>query len=153
MAARKRQGRSRAVAESAPASGAYGPRRVLLDTHVWLWWIVSDRRLGKRARGLIQHAGDARLSIASMWEIAIKRQTGKLTLHEDLDLSEGVERDGLVLLPITVAHIEAFRALPRLSRDPFDRMLVAQSQVEGLTIVTADDTIATYDVPAIDARR
>ena len=147
MAARRK---ARTVAEQAVA---YVPRRILLDTHVWLWWCVSDRRLGREAIALIKKAPEVRLSAASAWEISIKRALGKVIVRGSFDIVADLERDGFQELPISIAHAEALNVLPRLHRDPFDRMIIAQAQSEGLVIVTADDAMAQYGVPVIDARR
>jgi PIN domain nuclease of toxin-antitoxin system len=140
----------RTVAES---TVPYLPRRILLDTHVWLWWYAGDRRLGREAMALIKSAPEVRVSAASAWEIAIKRALGKLVIRDALEISRELERDGFTELPVAITHAEAVHELPALHRDPFDRMLVAQAQIEGLTIVTADDAIARYGIPVIDARR
>lgn len=142
-----------AVAEDAPAAASYSPRRILLDTHTWIWWFTGDARLGIHARALIKHANDVRFSAASAWEIAIKHAIGKLVLHGQIDVAREVERDGFVALPVTLAHAEELRRLPPLHRDPFDRMLIAQARLEGLTIVTGDELIHQYDTPVVDARR
>jgi PIN domain nuclease of toxin-antitoxin system len=144
--------RKRKVASVAESSVSYLPRRILLDTHVWLWWYLGERRLGPSARSLIKTADEVRFSAASAWELAIKRGLGKLVVPGDLRLAQELERDGFMELPISVTHAEAVHALPKLHGDPFDRMLVAQAQLEGLAIVTADDAIARYDVAVIDAR-
>lgn len=149
MAARARRNKPARVAESAIP---YAARRVLLDTHVWIWWYAGDDRLGRRARTLIKRASDVRVSAASVWEMAIKRSLGKLAFDSPLDLAAEIERDGFAELPISMAHAEAILTLPLVHRDPFDRMLIAQAQTEGLAIVTADDALAAYDVPIIDAR-
>jgi PIN domain nuclease of toxin-antitoxin system len=148
MAAARR--RPRTVRES---SAPYSPRRILLDTHVWLWWHTGDRRLGRQAVTLIRSAQEVRFSAASAWEIAIKRTLGKLAVRGELEIARELERDGFTELAISVAHAQTVHALPTLHRDPFDRMLVAQAQVEGLAIVTADDAIATYGISVVDARR
>lgn len=140
----------RTVAESAVS---YQPRRILLDTHVWLWWFAGDRKLGRETIALIKSAPEVKFSAASAWEISIKRALGKLVIRDELDIPQELERDGFSELPISVAHAAALHELPALHRDPFDRMLVAQAQVEGLTVVTADDAIAKYGIPTIDARR
>ena len=132
---------------------AYSPRRILLDTHVWLWWYAGDRQLGREALALIKAAPDVRFSAASAWEITIKRHLGKLIVPDDFAIGQELARDGFAELPITVAHAAAVHELRAIHRDPFDRMLVAQAQVEGLTVVTADDAITGYGVPVIDARR
>jgi PIN domain nuclease of toxin-antitoxin system len=137
----------------AEATVPYSPRRILLDTHVWLWWFSGDRQLGREALALIKRAPEVRFSAASVWEISIKRALGKLLVRDELGISGELERDGFTELAVSIAHAEAVHELPALHRDPFDRMLVAQAQVEGLAIVTADDAIGRYGVPVIDARR
>lgn len=136
----------------AEATVSYQPRRILLDTHVWLWWFAGDRKLGHEALALIKRAAEVRFSAASAWEISIKRTLGKLVMRDELDIALELERDGFSELPVSVAHAAALQTLPSLHRDPFDRMLVAQAQIEGLTVVTADDTIAKYGIPVVDAR-
>jgi len=147
-ASRRPRGRS-AAAEAAPSSF---PRRILLDTHTWLWWYTGDRRLGREAQALIKRTEDVRFSAASVWEIAIKSAIGKLEFRGDTDISRELERDGFGPLAITIAHADEVRRLPSLHRDPFDRLLIAQARIEGLTVVTADDVIPRYGVPIIDAR-
>jgi PIN domain nuclease of toxin-antitoxin system len=146
----KARRKPRTVAES---TVEYLPRRILLDTHVWLWWFTGDRGLGRETLALIKSAPEVRVSAASAWEISIKRSLGKLVIRDAFEISRELERDGFSELPVSVAHAEAVHALPALHRDPFDRMLVAQAQIEGLTIITADDAIARYGVPIRDARR
>jgi PIN domain nuclease of toxin-antitoxin system len=124
-----------------------------LDTHVWLWWAGVEKRLGRSALALIKSADEVRFSVASAWEINIKRGLGKLALPPNLHLARELERDGFIELAISVAHAEGVLALPKVHSDPFDRMLVVQAQIEGLAIVTADEVIGRYDVAVIDARR
>lgn len=150
MAAKTRRRKPAVVSE--PES-TYSPRRILLDTHAWLWWFTGDQRLGREAKALIKRTDDVRFSAASAWEIAIKRTIGTLVFHGETDLSGELERDGFTPLAITVAHADAVRRLPPVHRDSFDRMLVAQAQLEGLTIVTADDVIPRYGVAVFDARQ
>jgi PIN domain nuclease of toxin-antitoxin system len=146
--AKPRRPKRRAVAEASPT---YSARRLLLDTHVWIWWQRSDRRLGREARERIERADEVVLSAASAWEIAIKSGLGKLTLPPDADVGRELELDGFRLLPISVAHAAAVRQLPPIHRDPFDRMLVAQAGLEGLTIVTSDKVMARYGVAVMAA--
>lgn len=148
MPARPRGRRSLAVAASV---SEIEPRRLLLDTHVWLWWQADDSRLGPRTRALLQRASEVRFSAASAWEIAIKVVIGKLTLPVDADIDEELVQSGFLGLPIEIAHAEAVRRLPLLHNDPFDRLLVAQSSLEGLTLVTADRQLAAYGVAVVDA--
>ena len=127
--------------------------RVLLDTHVFLWW-ASERggRLSQRVRDLLADgATDVAFSVASAWEIAIRVGGGRMELPDDVRryVPDRLRHHGFELMPIELSH--AFRAglLPPIHRDPFDRMLVAQGQVEGLPIVTADPAISRYDVETI----
>ena len=117
--------------------------RLLLDTHVFLWWCADNRRLAAIERQAIRDgANDVFLSAASVWEMAIKETLGRLQLPEPA--SAAVTRLGIASLPVTFEHAEATVALPPLHRDPFDRLLVAQAKVEGLTLVTRDPAIRAY---------
>lgn len=126
-------------------------RRLLLDTHVWLWWQADDARLGTEARRMVQRASEVRFSAASAWEIAIKIGLGKLTLPSNADVAAALAESGFLPLAVEILHADEVRGLPTLHRDPFDRMLVAQARVEGLTLVTADRQLATYGIRVIDA--
>ena len=126
---------------------------MLLDTHTFLWW-VSERgaRLSDRARDLLTDgANEASLSIASVWEMAIKAGTARIDLP-DVALRyvpDRMRRHGFELLLIELPHVFRAGALPPIHGDPFDRMLVAQAQIEGLPILTADPAIGRYDVETI----
>ena len=124
--------------------------RLLLDTHVLIWMLTDNPRLGDEARGAI---GDPENSVAvsavSAWEIEIKRATGKLDVPRDLP--EQVARTGFVAVSITLEHAVAAGSLPLHHRDPFDRMLIAQAQLDGLTIVTRDQRFAPYSVATMRA--
>ncbi|MEO5813776.1 MAG: type II toxin-antitoxin system VapC family toxin [Gemmatimonadaceae bacterium] len=146
--ARRRARRS--VTATAPVT-ELAPRRLLLDTHVWLWWQADDVRLGPRTRDLVQRASEVRFSAASAWEIAIKVAIGKLTLPANADITDELLQSGFLSLPVEVAHADDVRRLPPLHGDPFDRLLIAQSRLEGLTLVTADRQLAAYDITVIDA--
>jgi PIN domain nuclease of toxin-antitoxin system len=126
--------------------------RVLLDIHVFLWWNQGSSELSKKAlRILADPANTLILSVASAWEIAIKTQSGKLRLPEDASTYVPVRAAhyGMEILPIHLTHALALQSLPLLHRDPFDRMLVVQSQIEKLSILTADPTIRSYPVDTI----
>ena len=126
-------------------------RRLLLDTHTFLWWLTDDPQLGRNARTLVKEARNTvMVSAASAWEISIKKAMEKLEAPEGL--TNVIEDEGFESLPITFFHGERAGALPLLHRDPFDRMLVAQAQVEGLDVITANDHIQQYGVQTIDAR-
>ncbi|MDQ6773176.1 MAG: type II toxin-antitoxin system VapC family toxin [Candidatus Dormibacteraeota bacterium] len=122
--------------------------RLLLDTHVLLWWLADDPSLDVEARRAIA-SGDAEVSVsaASAWEIAIKKALGKLQAPDDL--AAQLEHHRFLGLPITIAHALAAGRLPPHHADPFDRMLVAQAIAEGLTIVTRDARIAAYGVTVL----
>jgi PIN domain nuclease of toxin-antitoxin system len=128
--------------------------RLLLDTHALLWWLADNRKLGRRTRAAI---ADPRatvwVSAASAWEIAIKVALGRLELGEppEICLPREIERNHFTSLPVTVEHALAAAGLPPHHTDPFDRMLIAQAQLENLTLVTADEAFASYDVPIRDA--
>jgi PIN domain nuclease of toxin-antitoxin system len=121
---------------------------LLLDSHALLWWRGDHQRLSARAHEAIE---DPDLSVffsaASIWEMAIKRASGKLEVPEDL--LDTMEQRGFIELPVLSSHAIIAGALPPHHRDPFDRMLVAQAQSEGLTIVTRDERIEAYDVPVL----
>lgn len=128
---------------------------LLLDTQALLWWKAGSHKLGRRARREIESgAGLVRVSAASAWEIAIKSGAGRLTLAEPLHqwIPDEIERDGFVMLSVTVHHAVAVASLPHHHLDPFDRLLIAQARAEGLTIVTSDTVFEDYDVSVLDAR-
>jgi PIN domain nuclease of toxin-antitoxin system len=120
---------------------------LLLDTHVFLWWRVNDPQLNAGAREAIATASIVFVSAASAWEAAIKIALGRLTLPEPF--SRGVDHSGFRRLAISFEHSEAAAALPRHHGDPFDRMLVAQAQLEGCTLVTHDQVLRSYDVATL----
>lgn len=124
--------------------------KLLLDTHVLLWALADPGRLSEHARAAIADPRHAVLvSVASGWEIEIKRGLGKLTTPPDLD--EQLRSRRMLELPIRLRHTTALRALPPLHRDPFDRMLVAQAIVEDLVLVTADAQVRAYPVRTMPA--
>jgi PIN domain nuclease of toxin-antitoxin system len=127
-------------------------KRLLLDTHVLLWWLSDDSQLGEASRQAISNPrNQVYVSAASTWEISIKKSTGKLSAPEDMDAI--VENEGFDKLPITLFHGEQAGLLPEHHKDPFDRMLIAQAQSEGLVIVTADEKIIQYNIRAMDAKK
>lgn len=123
---------------------------LLLDSHVLLWWFDGgDRLTPDVVEAIVDGTNEAIVSAATLWELSIKQSVGKLTV--DVDLREHAEQQGFRELPISGIHAAAVRDLPPHHRDPFDRMLVAQTGVEGLTLVTADHILAAYDVPVMHA--
>ena len=121
--------------------------RLLLDTHVFLWWREDNPRLKEAARREISSSEKVVVSAASAWEVAIKVGLGKLRLPTSFE--DGVEESGFGQLGIEFRHAAAVGDLPPHHGDPFDRMLIAQAQVEGLTVVTHDPRFKPYGVPVI----
>src|SRR6187455_823321 len=127
--------------------------RLLLDTHVWLWWRTTPGRLGRRAHTLVESGkNELFLSAASAWEIAIKAKRGSVRLPEPVDqwLRSRLIADRVTELPVTVQHAAHTVTLPQLHRDPFDRLLIAQAHCEGLTLLTADEDILKYGSRVMD---
>ncbi|CAN5646768.1 type II toxin-antitoxin system VapC family toxin [soil metagenome] len=127
--------------------------RILLDTHAFLWW-ASERgaRLSDRGRDLLgDGTNEVALSLASVWEIAIKVGVGRIDLPDAVEryIPERLRHDGFDLMSIELPHVFRAGELPRIHGDPFDRMIVAQAQIEGLPILTADPGISRYDVETI----
>ncbi len=122
--------------------------RLLLDTHVLLWWFTDDRRLSRNARRALGRSDvEAFVSAVSAWEIAIKSKAGKLNAEEMLDrLPEELREAGFSVLPITLEHAIRAGSLPEHHRDPFDRMLVAQAQAEHLPVLSNDAAFDQYGV-------
>lgn len=116
----------------------------LLDTHIVLWDLSDDERISKAHDKILLGNEPKFLSIASLWEIAIKAGTGKLTMPERL--METIMESDVRLLVITPAHVLHTAGLPLHHRDPFDRLLIAQAQLEGLALVTSDHRLSAYDV-------
>ena len=126
--------------------------RILLDTQVWLWMLMSPDRLSDRGRSRVEDpATDLLLSAASTWEIAIKAALGKLDLPgpPEVVVPDMMDESQVTALPILLSHTLRVAALPRHHRDPFDRLLVAQAQLEGVPILTADARIRAYDVEVL----
>jgi PIN domain nuclease of toxin-antitoxin system len=126
--------------------------RLLLDTHVAIWWMTAPERLGKRASALIEAGdNDSYVSAVTVAEVAIMAALGKLRVPHDF--LERLRRSGFDELALTSAHADRLRELPLVHKDPVDRMLVVQAQAERLALVTADRRCMDYDVELVDARR
>lgn len=126
-------------------------QRFLLDTHVLLWWLADDPQLGSRCKEVISDSrNQVFVSAATTWEVSIKAALGKLSAPEDMDSI--VEDEGFDKLPISLYHGQLAGQLPALHRDPFDRMLIAQAQAEGLILLSADDNIRRYILRTRDPR-
>lgn len=121
--------------------------RILPDSHALLWWAQDSDRLSRQARDLLEDDDNTFLfSSVTTWEIYFKHALGKLEHLGDFDL---IEETSPTLLPITHAHAVTAAALPLHHRDPFDRMLIAQAQIEDAVVVTADKAFAAYDVRTV----
>ena len=126
--------------------------RLLLDTHIFLWFIFGNPSLCANARALIEDTHNVKLlSVVSAWEIAIKNSIGKLPLTQPFGqfLPEQMQRNTIALLPVEEPHIVQVSRLPYHHRDPFDRMLAAQSLVEQLPLVSVDVVFDSYGVSRI----
>ena len=122
---------------------------LLLDTHTFLWFTRASPELSGKARDLIEDTEtNLFLSIASPWETSIKVSTGKLVLGRPVDVfyEDRMQRSSIALLPITLAHIARVSTLPFHHRDPFDRMLIAQSLTDNIPIISADAAFDAYGV-------
>jgi len=126
--------------------------RLLLDTHAFIWWDSDPAKLPAHVLALCQDRTNViLLSVTSVWEMQIKLQLGKLKLQ--MPLAEVVKSqqatNGVVVLPITLAHVLGIESLPAHHKDPFDRLLIAQAQVENAALVSGDPVFASYDVKVI----
>lgn len=120
---------------------------LLLDTHVVIWWLTDDPTLSDDLKGRLDHEPDVFVSVAVMWEVAIKQAIGKLS--EPSDLPERIRDSGFRTLSISVDHAIVAGRLPMIHRDPFDRIMVAQAWCDNLTLVTRDPLVLKYDVPSL----
>lgn len=120
--------------------------RLLLDTHAFIWWDSDPGRLSPSALAAIRElANDVWVSVVSLWEMLIKARLGKLTLRLPLgDIIVQQQANGLAVLSATLTHCMALEGLPFLHKVPFDRLLIAQANVEGAALVSADTIIAQY---------
>ena len=123
--------------------------RLLLDTHAFLWWLADSRKLNDDARTAIREASAmVHVSAVTIWEIAIKARLGKVHVRTK-DLAGEIAANYFLELRISARHALAAGSLPSHHSDPFDRMLIAQAQLEELTVVTHDQRFAAYKVPIL----
>lgn len=126
--------------------------RLLLDTHVFIWWDGEDAALSSDLREAISDpANEIYVSAASVWEIAIKRRRGKIAFARGI--TEAVARNGFLALPVTPHHAEHAGGLPRHHGDPFDRMLVAQAMLEQMMLGTQDTMMRLYGIAVLGLSR
>lgn len=126
--------------------------KLVLDTHAFIWWDVAPQQLGSQARtACFNTENELVLSVASVWEMQIKVMLGKLTLRKPLRqlVTDQVQQNGLIILPINLEHTLRLDSLPPHHKDPFDRLIVAQALTEGWPVISHDPTIAFYPVNTI----
>ncbi len=126
--------------------------KVLLDTHSFLWFVMGDSRLSSKARTLMEDVGTEKLlSMASLWEMAIKVSLGKLTVQEPFEVlvPQQLKVNGIEVFPIQFGHVAAVAHLPLHHRDPFDQLIIAQAKVEGLQVLGNDVAWDAYGIDRI----
>ncbi len=122
--------------------------RFLLDTHILLWWLGDEQKLSPQIRAVISNPENVIfVSAATVWEMSIKKSLGKLSMPNNL--LEKLKDNNFQVLDITAEHGLRVTDLPLHHKDPFDRMLIAQSMIEGLTIITLDTKFPLYDIPLL----
>ena len=122
--------------------------RVLIDTHIFLWWDRQLRNLSRPLRAAIEDdANDIFVSAASIWELAIKREIGKLSFRRSI--VDAVAELGFEILPVTGSHAEHAGGLPRHHNDPFDRLIIAQACLEGMVLGTQDRLMRSYGIATL----
>ena len=128
--------------------------RLLLDTHAWLWMVAEPERLSRRARKVLENAGnELLLSAASAWEISIKHALGRIDLGgaPERRLPDLMQQTAVASLAVTQPHAILAGQLPRHHADPFDRLLIAQASIEGIAVVTRDAAFRDYAIETITA--
>ena len=127
--------------------------RVLIDTHILLWFINDDPQLSQETKALLQSDTDVSVSVASLWEIAIKVSIGKMTLPDSVEklFPEQLSLNQIDLLPIEVSHLQVVSTLPFHHKDPFDRLIIAQALVEKIGLVSVDKVFESYGVDIIES--
>jgi PIN domain nuclease of toxin-antitoxin system len=126
--------------------------KVLLDTHTFLWWVADDPQMSVTTKNIIVNPdNDIYLSVISAWEIIIKVGTGKLSLSEppEIYIPNPIASNQFEILPVQISHILKINSLPNFHKDPFDRLLIAQSLVEDFSLITIDSAITQYPVKTI----
>ena len=121
--------------------------KLLLDTHIFIWWADEPEKLSPVALSALEdETNDLILSVVSVWEIQVKIQLGKLKVNQPLKelIASQRETNGLQILPVELSHVLTLDALPFHHKDPFDRLLIAQSIAEDVTLITADDKFSAY---------
>ena len=126
--------------------------KYLLDTHAFLWFVSEDNRLSSKAQSIIKNSrNDIYFSAVSAWEMSIKIRLGRLSIEEELEpfIIKQLSENNFSTLSITIFHSIYTSKLPDIHKDPFDRMIVAQSQVEDMPLISKDKNIKKYKVPVV----
>ena len=125
--------------------------RLLLDTNAFLYFINNDSALSKKAKSLLESEINLVISAASVWEIAIKFSIGKLTLPDSFGnfIPSQIQQNDIEILPVTLPHLEKVSVLPFHHKDPFDRLIIAQSMVEDLPVISSDAAFDSYKIERI----
>jgi len=122
----------------------------LIDTQIFIWWMEKSKRLSEKSFDLLNDPQNKIfLSVASVWEIVIKK--GRRKLEVPKDVRGGIEKSGFIPLPIEVFHVLGVEKLPHYHKDPFDRILISQAKVEDFTLITSDEKIWKYDLSLLKA--
>ena len=122
----------------------------LLDTHTLLWTLFNENALSANAKKIILDDNDIFVSIASLWEIAIKQSIGKLEISESIEnIAQACKNEDFYLLSIIPSHLDHLKTLPQIHGDPFDRLIISQAATENLIIVTKDSKIPEYGIKTL----
>mgnify|MGYP002626776892 CR=1 FL=1 len=123
---------------------------ILLDTHALIWFMFDDTQLSDSTLKRIKNEDKVYVSVASLWEIAIKQSLGKLNISNSItDIADKCNEADIFILPIEAKHMDYIKKLPDIHHDPFDRLIISQAVTEGMTLVTKDTIIPKYDVATI----
>ena len=124
----------------------------ILDTHAFLWFILEDNQLSENAGAIVRSRdNEIYLSAASAWEISIKTGLGRLSIQDELEhfLIDQLSLNGILPMPISLSHAAYTSKLPQIHKDPFDRILIAQSVIEEMSLISRDGTMRKYDVEVV----
>ena len=120
---------------------------ILIDTHTLIWFMFDDSQLSEVALSKIKSEDKVYVSVASLWEIAIKQSLGKLKITNSIqDITDKCAEADILILPLEPKHLDYIKELPDIHRDPFDRLIISQAVTEEMTLITKDNTIPQYDV-------
>lgn len=123
---------------------------ILIDTHTLIWFMFDDSQLSEVALSKIKSEDKVYVSVASLWEIAIKQSLGKLKITNSIqDITDKCAEADILILPLEPKHLDYIKELPDIHRDPFDRLIISQAVTEGMTLITKDNTIPQYDVKTL----